>query len=881
MMSKSKGSSKVFVEQLFQIIPEMLIIFDSELNIVKTNKNISQDKNKSLKTLLSEHDLLVIRSFIEREANAKNEFITSTKITEGYSKVVLSYLDKHDDSFLMLIQDITSEYEFNSNLCMDKIFLDNLLNQIPDSIYFKDVNSRFLKINKTQAQTIGVRNSNDAIGKTDIDFFLMDHALDALEDEKKLINNEKEIIKKDEFIKNAKGEFQWVSTIKAPLMDNSKIIGTFGITRDITESKAIELQLKSSNTLFNAIWNYSPNGMRVLDSTGKIFMVNPAFCLMFGLGEEELLGNEISIMFHQSIDEIKNKKIRSKKLNELAKNIRTKNIKTFFEKKLHLWNDTYVWFEVLNSCLEINDDVYLLSIFRNIDDRKIAEEKLEYSEALNKTTIDALSDFLIVVDTNQKVILANNTFKSFFKQLNPEISIENLTIDGLVRILPFLKLSFFEIIFNEKKEIIIFDEFNSKDKQYFFEVKFIPVLAENSVKRIIVLILDISDLKNYENQIRRSALIFENMNEAVFIFNKQGLIVDINSAAELLYGFKRDYLIGNTIDCFSNNGLILKEKDKVFKTLLSSKTANYKVWYNHPISHAKIHIDIDFLPLTDNSGAIIAFYTIARDITELTKANEKIGSVIEELQTKTKELEKYSEELKLSNTSKDRFFSIIAHDLKSPFQGILGFCNILKDEYETLNNEDIHYMVRNISDSAQNLYDLIENLLEWSRLQLGKIEYSPEDFNLDLVLYSVKNMLNGNALKKNISIVIESEQNFIVNADNNMINSIISNLLSNAIKFTKKNGLIKIVSKRQKNFVAVSIIDNGIGIDSKMLKQLFKIDINISRNGTENEKGTGLGLILCKDFIERNGGVIKVKSKVNTGTTFTITIPLSKKKNIL
>lgn len=880
-MSKRTNVTDIMIEQLLQIIPEILIIFDSSLNIVKSNKGISNVHNNSLTTLLSEPDLMIIKNFIKGETNSPNEFITSTKITKGYSKVILSNLREYNECFIMLIQDITSEYELNSDLCMDKIFLDNLLNQIPDSIYFKDINSRFLKINKTQAQTIGVKDGSDAIGKTDMDFFLMDHALDALEDEKNLITNKKELIKKDELIKNAKGEFQWVSTIKAPLLDNSKIIGTFGITRNITESKAIELQLKSSNTLFNAIWNYSPNGMRVLDSSGKIFMVNPAFCLMFGLGEDELLGKEISIMFHESIDEIKDKKVRSKKLSELAKNIRTKNIRSSFEKKLHLWNDTYVWFEVLNSCLEINDDVYLLSIFRNIDDRKLAEEKLEYSEALNKTTIDALSDFLIVVDTEEKVILTNNTFKKFYNELNTALNIDELTIDGLVKILPFLKDSFFEVLFKEKKEIIIFDEFNTKNKQYFFEVKFIPVIAENSVKRIIVLILDISDLKNYENQIRRSALIFENMNEAVFIFNKQGIIVDINSAAELLYGFKRGYLVGNSIDCLSQNGLKLNEKEKVFNSLLSSKTANFKFWYNQPISNAKIHIDIDFLPLTDNSGAIIAFYTIAREITELTKANEKIGNFIDELQTKTKELEKYSEELKLSNTSKDRFFSIIAHDLKSPFQGILGFCNILKDEYETLNNEDIHYMVRNISDSAQNLYDLIENLLEWSRLQLGKIEYTPEDFSLDLVLYSVKNILNGNALKKNISIIIESEQNFVVNADNNMINSIVSNLLSNAIKFTKKNGIIKIVSKRQKNFVAVSIIDNGIGIDNKMLKQLFKIDINISRNGTENEKGTGLGLILCKDFIERNGGTIKVKSKVNSGTTFTITIPLSKKKSII
>ncbi len=181
-----------------------------------------------------------------------------------------------------------------------------------------------------------------------------------------------------------------------------------------------------------------------------------------------------------------------------------------------------------------------------------------------------------------------------------------------------------------------------------------------------------------------------------------------------------------------------------------------------------------------------------------------------------------------------------------------------------------------MGEGTKNLYALIENLLEWSRVQLGKIEINKENFNLSELIKSVRSLLMGNAIKKEIKIETDFEENIFVYSDIKMINSVITNLLSNSLKFTNRGGEIKISVKKNKRYAIITLADSGIGMDKNTLKDLFRIDKNISRRGTENEKGTGLGLILCKEFIERNGGELKVKSKVNIGSTFIFNIPLTK-----
>lgn len=235
-------------------------------------------------------------------------------------------------------------------------------------------------------------------------------------------------------------------------------------------------------------------------------------------------------------------------------------------------------------------------------------------------------------------------------------------------------------------------------------------------------------------------------------------------------------------------------------------------------------------------------------------------------------------ELKKSNETKDKFFSIIAHDLKSPFNAMLGFSNMLNDNFDDFDKKEHKEFFGIIHKSLNNMYRLLDNLLLWSRSQLGKFDFNPEKINLYLLTNESNELLNQSAENKSIQIINQIPKNIYVDADKDMLSTIIRNLLSNAIKFTPKEGEITItailsITKKNKNFTTISIKDCGVGIDKKIQSKLFDISENTSTKGTEDESGTGLGLILCKEFVEKHSGEIWIESEVGKGTVINFTIP--------
>ena len=236
--------------------------------------------------------------------------------------------------------------------------------------------------------------------------------------------------------------------------------------------------------------------------------------------------------------------------------------------------------------------------------------------------------------------------------------------------------------------------------------------------------------------------------------------------------------------------------------------------------------------------------------------------------------DKLESELKELNVSKNRFFSIISHDLRSPVHGIVQLASFLKDENKTTREESI-LMGKMIEESALRLSSLLENLLQWTKSQMEQIERNYEDFNIkEVVNFSVLPLANLAAIK-NIKIDV-SISSCNVHADKGMIETVIRNLISNAIKFSGKESVIKVFSQIKENMLELSVMDSGVGISEDRLNKLFLIEYASSTKGTFNEKGSGLGLLLCKEFVEKNGGKISVKSKQDEGSTFTITIPLAK-----
>ena len=250
------------------------------------------------------------------------------------------------------------------------------------------------------------------------------------------------------------------------------------------------------------------------------------------------------------------------------------------------------------------------------------------------------------------------------------------------------------------------------------------------------------------------------------------------------------------------------------------------------------------------------------------------------LSQKNKELEQINVKLTDSeqnlmalNATKDKFFSIIAHDLKNPFNALLGFSELLERNYDNLTKTEIKEYINVIYESSQSLFKLLDNLLQWSRTQTGSITYNPEQFQLLPIINQEIAYNQFIADKKKITIKVLVDQSITAFADKNIISTVIRNLVNNAIKFTNNNGRVEVWAREVKNEVEISITDTGIGIDTEDIDKLFKLNSSVSNKGTANEEGTGLGLLLCKEFIERNNGKIWVKSNKGKGSTFYFTLP--------
>ncbi|MFH0734675.1 MAG: ATP-binding protein [bacterium] len=265
---------------------------------------------------------------------------------------------------------------------------------------------------------------------------------------------------------------------------------------------------------------------------------------------------------------------------------------------------------------------------------------------------------------------------------------------------------------------------------------------------------------------------------------------------------------------------------------------------------------------------------------ELNKTNEELflsRNLLEEnLFERNKlinEINEMNGELTKLNLEKDKFFSIIAHDLRSPFNGLIGLTEIIAQEAEIFSKEELSDLSNQIHNSAVRLSKLLQNLLDWTQIQSGKMTLTIVKQNLRKVVMQNLILFENLIKQKKINIEINIDSSIIIYADENMFNSIIRNLISNAIKYTPINGLIILFARNiNNNELEFSVTDSGIGIPQDILHNLFKIEEKVSRTGTNKEQGTGLGLILCKEFVEKHGGKIWVKSKENEGSVFYFTI---------
>lgn len=366
-----------------------------------------------------------------------------------------------------------------------------------------------------------------------------------------------------------------------------------------------------------------------------------------------------------------------------------------------------------------------------------------------------------------------------------------------------------------------------------------------------------NSIKKLRDELQITNDILDTILDPIFVKDADFSYTHCNIAFTKYIGLPKEKIINSTVYDVAPKELadIYHEADCKLKERKEVQVYENKVRYADGTMH-----DVIFhkSPIIRNSE-FCGITGIIFDVTEK-KKNEQL--VFE-----------YLEELKAVNLEKDKFLSIIAHDLKNPFHNILGLTSYLDDSIEEYDMAEIKRIISSIHSTADHAFKLLQNLLLWSNSIRGKAAFVPHTINLLEIINSNFDLLNDIAASKNIEYKSNITKNLEVFGDENMINSVIQNLVTNAIKFTNINGLVEIFAEDGDKFVKIIIKDTGVGISDERKKTLFKLGVNQSSFGTAGECGTGLGLLLCREFIERQGGMIWVESEYGKGSEFIFTLP--------
>lgn len=363
-------------------------------------------------------------------------------------------------------------------------------------------------------------------------------------------------------------------------------------------------------------------------------------------------------------------------------------------------------------------------------------------------------------------------------------------------------------------------------------------------------------------ELEKLSIVASETDNAIMIMDFEGNLEWINEGLTRLYGYTYEQFVsevGHNILKFSMNPKI----ETIFKKCISEKKSIVYTSQEQTRSGKRLWAQTTLTPILDRDNEVIMLVAIDSDISKIKLAENKISA--------------QRDNLEKLNAAKDKFFSIIAHDLKNPFSVLLSVTTSLSEGFDDLSETDKNMSINRINKSVNLLYNLLENLLQWSMSQTGRLKYSPEKNDLYLLVFHNISLLKMNAEKRNIKIKNNLKEGLSVFVDTDMINTVIRNLVSNAIKFNVDGGTIEINALQKNNMIEIEIKDSGIGLTDEDIGKLFRIDVKNTSIGSRNkEKGTGIGLIICKEFIKKNGGQIRVTSEKGKGSNFCFTVPIFK-----
>jgi PAS domain S-box-containing protein len=645
--------------------------------------------------------------------------------------------------------------------------------------------------------------------------------------------------------------------------NNNNPLAMWAIVRDISERKLAEEELLESEVKYRELVQNSPDTI-VIYIDGKIaFTNNAGLDLVKAKSLDQVLGKPILDFVHpQSVD------LAKQRMKDITL---TSNLLPIAEERFLCMDGSFVDVEVKSIPITYQRKPAVQVIARDISERKRAERELKDAKEQFELFFNTIPDAVVVTRQHDGVIVdINNSFT---------------TISGYTRE---------DVIGKTSNEINIYNNYEDRQKiaaqllskgycnnfetvvQYKggrLSTVIMSVIFFNlsGITHILNIVRDISDRKQIEEQLRQSEekyrLLAENSSDVIWMLNIEDMrFTYVSPAIKINTGYTAEEACAMSI----TESLTKQSSDFVLNDFnsrvekynsgdLSETTKFYEL--QHVCKDGTIiWAESSTTFVTDSDGKIIGILGVTRNIEERKKAEMQI-------QQKNVELEEL-------NATKDKFFSIIAHDLKTPFSGFLGLTKIMAEKVQDIPKDEMQDFAVNMQKSANNLYQLLENLLEWSRMQRGTKPFNPQYCDLGLILKQNIDLLSDFAKQKSIKIENKLTTNSEAFADIPMLYTVLRNLLSNAIKFTKKEGKVEIgVEDTNDKNIIIWIKDNGIGMNPVMLQKLFRIDQKITRPGTEGESSTGLGLLLSKEFIEKHGGKIWAESEQGIGSTFYFTLP--------
>jgi PAS domain S-box-containing protein len=631
------------------------------------------------------------------------------------------------------------------------------------------------------------------------------------------------------------------------------------LKNEIANRNKAEKILLESEEQYRVIFENNSAAMAIVEPDTTISMINEAYCQMSGYTMQEMIGT--SWTQHIPPQDLERLKEFNRRRLIDPNDAPNKYEFAFFHKNGEIKHS-------LMSVTMLHSNRKIILSLIDITKRIRSEEMLRDSEARYRSILNASPDVITITDLKGHIVMASPAARQIIGCAIPEElighSINDIIAPGDRERVLFMIEQMKQGIMTglcEYKGIRI--DGSSIDME--MNTEFIRD-AQGNPSQMIFIVRDVCDRKNGEKEKRKAddwlrilSIAIEQSPVTTVITDIAGNIVFVNPKFTETTGYTAEEVMGENPRILKSENRQPSDYKELWETILSGKNW-HGVFLNRKKNGEFYWESAVISPVKNKEGIITHFLAVKADISKRILAEQEI---------KLK-----NEALVKINAEKDKFFSIIAHDLRSPFNGFLGLTEIMAEELSSLTRDEIQDIAVNMRNSATNLFRLLENLLNWARMQQGLIPFKKEVVKLLPIVIESFEMLEESAKSKAIELTYSIPNDFMVVADNNMLHTIIRNLLSNAVKFTTKGGKVSLSAiTLGDRSVEISVKDTGIGMNATIVDNLFSLDVHTNRKGTEGELSTGLGLMLCKEFVEKHGGKIRIESEEGKGSTFYFTIP--------